>query len=125
LWTLLSPGIERARLDNGLTLRVAIRRDKAVGLEVRLADFLIFVVHCNAVEHVFIVPRSKITRRTTTTLESKWLAKYADNWEAVIARDPAYESRSAVIEDPAVQADVVLAKDTHQRIAGENSAAPH
>ena len=30
------------------------------------ADFLIFVV-LDTVEHVFIVPRSKITRRTTTT----------------------------------------------------------
>jgi hypothetical protein len=51
------------------------------------ADFLIFVVHCNALERVFIVPRSKITRRTTTTLTSKWLAEYADNWAAVEACD--------------------------------------
>jgi hypothetical protein len=168
-WTLLSPGIERTRLDRRFDdtpwkLRVAIRKAKAVGLDVRLigtknvasrhikdrllinsckcqvitagrltiknletpiinlyapknswADFLIFVVHSNAVEHVFVVPRSKITRRTTTTLESKWLAKYADNWDAVIARDPAYESRSAVIEVPAlVQAEVVQVKVEEQ-----------
>jgi hypothetical protein len=50
------------------------------------ADFLIFVVS-DTVEHVFIVPRSKITKRTTTTLTSKWLAEYADNWAAVEARD--------------------------------------
>jgi hypothetical protein len=50
------------------------------------ADFLIFVVPDNE-EHVFIVPRSKITRRTSTTLTSKWLAEYADNWAAVEACD--------------------------------------
>jgi hypothetical protein len=77
------------------------------------ADFLIFVVP-DTEEHVFIIPRSKITKPTTATLESKWLAKYADNWDAVIARDPAYESRSAVIDDPAVQAEVVPAKVRHK-----------
>jgi hypothetical protein len=177
-WTLLSPGIESARLARRFDMtpwkpRVVIRRAKALGLDVRLirtkklasrhikdrllinsckcqvitaggltaknretpiinlyapknswADFLIFVA-LDTVEHVFIVPRSKITRRTTTTLTSKWLAEYADNWDAVIARDPAYESRSAVIDDPAVQAEVVQAKDTDQRIAGEDSTAPH
>jgi hypothetical protein len=95
------------------------------------ADFLIFVVPDNA-EHVFIVPRSKITKTTSTTLSSKWLAEYADNWDAVKARDPAYESRRAVIDDPVVQMDdsvvqeeVVQAKDTDQEIAEENSTAPH
>jgi hypothetical protein len=137
-WTLLSPGIERARLDRRFDdtpwkLQVVIRKAKALGLDVRLigtkrlasrhikdrllinsckcqaitagvltskdhttpiinlyapkdswADFLIFVV-LDTVEHVFIVPRSKITRRTTTTLTSKWLAEYADNWDAVKA----------------------------------------
>jgi hypothetical protein len=79
----------------------------------RWADFLIFVVPDN-VEDVFIVPRLKITRRTSTTLPSKWLAEYADNWDAVIARDPAYESRRAVIDDTTVQMDdpVVQVDDT-------------
>ena len=99
------------------------------------ADFLIFVVP-DTEEHIFIIPRSKITKPTTTTLESKWLAKYAGNWDAVVARDPAYESRRVVVDDSVEQAEVVIDDRVEQAevvqgerygpgTAGENSTGPH
>jgi hypothetical protein len=45
------------------------------------AEFLIFVVPSTNIEHVFILPRSRLLKKTTTTLASKWLAEYADNWD--------------------------------------------
>jgi hypothetical protein len=49
------------------------------------ADFLIFVVPSETVGQIFIIPRSKVTKTTSTTLTSPWLNEYADNWDDVKA----------------------------------------
>jgi hypothetical protein len=48
----------------------------------RWAEFLILIVPADSEQNtVFILPRERIPRKTTTSITAKWVNEYADRWD--------------------------------------------